>query len=254
MMVASAALLSGLAQAAIVAKDVDYKVAGETYQGYVAYDSRFTGKLPGVLIVHQWGGLTDYEKMRARQLADLGYVAFCVDIYGKGIRPTDPAERGEYAGFYKNDRALFRRNLMAGLDQLKAQPKVDQGKLGAIGYCFGGTGVLELARAGANVKGVVSFHGGLDNPNPQDATHIRAEVMVLHGADDPFVPKKDVEAFKAEMKAAKKKFTFIEYAGAVHSFTQKEAGNDNSKGAAYNEAADKASFIQMRAFFARLFK
>jgi dienelactone hydrolase len=171
----------------------------------------------------------------------------------KGIRPQPP-ESGKEAGKYKSDRKLYRERMLSALEVLNKDAQTDPAKVAAIGYCFGGTGVIELARSGAVVKGVVSFHGGLDSPTPADGKNIKGKVLALHGADDPFVPAKDIAAFEQEMKDAKVDYKLVNYPGAVHAFTQKAAGNDNSKGAAYNEAADKASWEEMKAFFERLFK
>lgn len=247
------ASVMGASAANIKEEPVEYTVDGTVCEGWHAYDASKEGKLPGVLIVHQWTGLTDYEKMRARMLAELGYNVFAADIYGKGIRPKPP-EAGQEAGKFKNDRALYRKRLNAGLDQLRKDPHTDPTRLAAIGYCFGGTGVLELARSGADVKGVVSFHGGLDSPTPADGKNIKGEVLALHGADDPHVPPTEVAAFEKEMTDAGVKYKLIKYPGAVHAFTQKAAGNDKSKGVAYNEAADKASWKEMKTFLARVLK
>jgi dienelactone hydrolase len=186
-------------------------------------------------------------------LAQLGYVAFCADIYGKGVRPQNPQEAGVQAGKYKNDRQLLRARVNAGLDTLRRQPLVDPKHIAAIGYCFGGTTVIELARSGADVAGVVSFHGGLDSPTPADGKNIRCKVLVCHGADDPFEKPQDLAAFEGEMRDAKVDWQLIKYGGAVHSFTQPNAGNDNSKGAAYNEKADKRSWEAMKQFLAEIF-
>ncbi len=239
-------------RAAVVGEAIEYPVGNLVCEGWHAYDDASTAKRPSVLIVHQWTGLTDYEKMRAEQLAGLGYNVFALDIYGKGIRPQPPAA-GKEAGKYKDNRALFRKRLEAGLQVLRGLPQTDPAKIAAIGYCFGGTGVLELARAGAEIAGVVSFHGGLGTPTPEDAKNIRTKVLVLHGADDPFVPPAEVEGFHREMKAAMVDYEFVAYAGAVHAFTQKMAGDDPSKGAAYNAKADAESWEAMKAFFAKIF-
>lgn len=250
----SLALLAmvGSARADIVGKAVEYQSGDQVCEGWHAYDDSVKGARPSVLIVHQWTGLTDYEKMRAKMLAELGYNVFALDIYGKGIRPQPP-KAGEWAGKFKGDRALYRERLHAGLKVLLGLPQTDEEDVAAIGYCFGGTGVLELARSGADIDGVVSFHGGLGTPTPEDAKNVQCEVMVLHGADDPFVPEEEVNGFKDEMKEAGVEYTFIEYPGAVHAFTQKMAGNDNSKGAAYNEEADKKSWEEMKEFFSKIF-
>lgn len=238
--------------AAIVEKTVEYKSGEVICEGWQAYDDAISGKRPGVLVVHQWTGISNHEKEVARQLAALGYNVFLADVYGKGVRPQPPAS-GQEAGKYKKDRALLRARLTAALDVLKQDSRTDLSQLAATGYCFGGTSVLELARSGADVKGVVSFHGGLDSPTPADGKNIKGKVLALHGADDPYVPAKDIVAFESELKDAKVTYQLIKYPGAVHSFTHKEAGNDNAKGAAYNEAADKASWTEMKAFLAGLF-
>lgn len=239
--------------AAIQTKVIEYNQGNTTLEGVLVYDDAVKGKRPGVLVVHQWLGVTDYEKTRAIMLAKLGYVAFCADIYGKGVRPMDTKEAGVEATKYKTDRTLLRARVNAGLDQLKSSPFVDPTKLAAIGYCFGGTTVIELARSGATLNGVVSFHGGLDSPTPADGAKIKCKVLACHGADDPFVSAADKTAFEAEMRDHKADWQLIEYGGAVHSFTQPMAGNDNSKGAAYNEHADKRSWEAMKQFFAELF-
>jgi dienelactone hydrolase len=184
--------------------------------------------------------------MRARLLAQLGYVAFAIDVYGKGIRPTDPAEKARLSDSFKaGDRALFRQRELAALTHIQNDKRVDPTKIIVIGYCFGGTGALELARAGANILGAVSFHGALTNPNPQDVVNMRMPVMVHHGAIDPMVSPAEVEAFKTEMDAAKIDYAFTSYGNAVHSFTDINAGNDPSKGAAYDEKADKRSWASL---------
>jgi dienelactone hydrolase len=233
---------------------IEYRDGDLVLEGFAAWDSdKMDEKVPGVLVVHQWMGLTEYEKDRCRQLAELGFVAFALDIYGKENRPANPQEAGAIAGKFKSDRELYRQRLKLGLQQLKNLPGVDPDKIAAIGYCFGGTGVLELARSGADIAGVVSFHGGLDSPTPEDGKNIKAKVLICHGADDPFVPAKDIEAMKSELNKVDVDWQMIYYSGAVHSFTQPMAGNDKSRGAAYNEKADKRSWKAMQDFFAELF-
>lgn len=238
--------------AAIVEQAVEYKAGTVVCEGWQAYDDALKGPRPAILVVHQWTGISASEKMRARMLAELGYHVLVADVYGKGVRPAPPAA-GQEAGKYKRDRALLRERLTAALEVLKQDPRTDSAKIAATGYCFGGTAVLELARTGANLKGVVSFHGGLDSPTPADGKNIKGKVLALHGADDPYVAAKDIAAFEAEMKSAKVDYQLIKYPGAVHSFTHQEAGNDNSKGAAYNAAADKASWQEMKTFLNAVF-
>ena len=240
-------------QAKIVTQTIEYKQGDTTLEGYLAYDDAVVGKRPGVLVVHQWLGLTDYEKHRAEQLAQLGYVAFCADIYGKGVRPKDVSEAGPLAGKYKNDRTLLRERARAALEVLEKNELVDPKRIAAIGYCFGGTTVLELARSGADVNGVVSFHGGLDSPTPADGKNITGKVLVLAGADDPFQKQEDLTAFESEMRDNKVDWQIVFYGGAVHSFTQPNPGFSNP-GAKYNEKADHRSWQAMKDFFAEIFK
>ncbi len=246
--------MTGGARAEIKTETVEYKQGDTTLEGVHVYDDTKQGKRPGVLIVHQWKGLGPYEKERGQMLAKLGYNVFAVDIYGQGVRPTNPKDAGALAGKYKSDRALLRERVKAGLETLKKNELTDGKKIAAIGYCFGGTTVLELARSGADIAGVVSFHGGLGTPNPGDAENIKCKVLALHGADDPNVPVQEVEEFGKEMHDAKVDWQLVAYGNAVHSFTDWNAGNDNSKGAAYNEKADKRSWEDMKQFFAEIFR
>ena len=241
------------APAKIVTQTVAYQQGGVTLEGYLAYDDARAGKQPGVLVVHQWMGLTDYEQNRAVMLAQLGYVAFCADIYGKGVRPQSIKDAGTEATKYKPDRALLRQRVQTGLEQLKGNPRVDSARVAAIGYCFGGTAVIELARSGATLNGVVSFHGGLDSPTPADGKNIQCKVLACHGGDDPFVPAKDLAAFEDEMRAANVDWRLIKYGGAVHSFTQPMA-DGSLPGAKYNERADRRSWLDMKNFFAEIFR
>ncbi|HJT24154.1 MAG TPA: dienelactone hydrolase family protein, partial [bacterium] len=232
-------LSSGSVYAKVVTQTVDYKDGDTVLEGYLAYDDSIPGKRPGILVVHEWNGLGHYVQGRAEQLAKLGYVAFAADIYGKGVRPdTMEACKTESSKYYA-DRKLLRRRVNLGLDQLKNNALVDPAKIAAIGYCFGGSTVLELGRSGADIAGIVSFHGGLDNPNPADAKNIKAKVLVCQGGADqwtlPALP-----AFKKEMDDAKVDYKVIVYKGAVHGFT-----NPDNKGVVpglkYDAKADKAS-------------
>ena len=244
---------SGTAHAKVHGRLVEYKDGDTVLEGYLSVDDAAKGKRPGVLVVHAWMGLDDNAKKRADMLAGLGYIAFAADIYGKGVRPKDKDEAGKLAGKYKGDRALLRGRVAAGLAQLDKTPNVDPTKTAAIGYCFGGTTVLELARSGAQVAGVVSFHGGLDSPVPADGKNIKAKVLVLHGAADPFSKPADVAAFQKELADAKVDWQFEEFGSAVHCFTDATAGSDPSGGCAYDAVADRRSWAAMRAFFDELF-
>ncbi|MBS1109092.1 MAG: dienelactone hydrolase [Anaeromyxobacteraceae bacterium] len=250
---AALGLLVTTARAEIVTKTVEYKQGDTVLEGFLAYDGAGPAKKPGVLVVHDWLGVTADTRKRAEQLARMGYVAFAADIYGKGVRPASGKEAGPLAGSYKKDRNLLRARVVAGFDELARQPNVEKNRIAAIGYCFGGTTVIELARAGAGAVGIVSFHGGLDSPTPADGKNIKGKVLALHGADDPFVSPADLAAFEQEMRSNGVDWQLVKYGGAVHSFTIVGAGNDNSKGAAYNATADRRSWKAMEDFFAELF-
>lgn len=260
MRLATAALLAvtavspALATAAVEGQPFEYKQGEAALEGYLARDPAATGLRPAVLLVHDWMGVGPNVKRRADQLAALGYVALAADIYGKGVHPKDGKEAGALAGkFRSGDRALLRARVNAALDALRRVPGVDPARVAAIGYCFGGSTVLELARSGADVRGVVSFHGGLGTEHP-DASKVKAKVLALHGADDPFVPPAEVAAFEDEMRKGGVDWQLVKYSGAVHSFTIPDAGGDNSKGAAYNAVADRRSFQAMRDFFDEILK
>jgi dienelactone hydrolase len=242
-------LMPLFASAKLVNKLVDYKDDNITLQGYVAYDDALKGPRPGVLVVHDWMGNGPFSMKKADDLAKLGYIAFSADIYGKDVRPKDAKEAGEQAGRYKADRQLLRSRVNAALKTLLAQKNVDPKHIGAIGFCFGGTSVLELARSGADVNAIVTFHGGLSNPTPADAKKIKGHVLVLHGANDPFVDAKEVAAFTQEMRDSNVDWQFHSFSGAVHSFTNPEAGIDPSKGAAYNPVASDRAWALMKDFF-----
>jgi dienelactone hydrolase len=246
-------LLSGISHADLHGKTIEYKEGKTVLEGYVVYDDAIQGVRPGMIVVHDWLGLSDFTRERADTLAKMGYIAFAADIYGKGIRPKDPKEAMAQVMLYKGDRALLRARMQAALDTLVAQPQTDPKRLAAMGYCFGGTAALELARAGAPLTGVITFHGGLDTPTPQDAKNIKAKVLVLAGGDDPHVPPEQVIAFEKEMRDAKVDWQLVSYGGAVHAFAVPSAGSDNSTGAAYNARADHRSWQAMKDFLAEIF-
>lgn len=240
------------ASAIIKTKAVEYRHGDVVLQGWAAWEDGFKDKRPGILVVHEWWGHGPYARRRAEQLAKQGYTAFALDMYGKGVLAKDHEEAGRLAGAFFTDRTLMRERALAGLAELKKLPFADPARLAAIGYCFGGTTVLELARAGVDLKGVASFHGNLATPAPAtDAP--KAKILVLHGADDGFV-NPAVAAFIEEMRKVKADWQLIQYGGAVHSFTVPEAGNDPSKGMAYDRKADERSWKALTGFLEELFR
>jgi len=238
----SAAMAAGSGNVAVKSRPVDYKIGTQEFEGLFVYPAASKGKLPGVLMVSDWLGVTDKTKQQAERVAKLGLAVFAVDVYGKGIRAKSPQEATQLSTKYKSDRKLFRERVARGLDILREQKEVDPAKVMAVGYCFGGTGVIELARAGANVDAVVSFHGGLDSPNPADGKNIKTRVIALQGADDPFVKAADIAAFQNEMRTNNVDWEMALYGGAVHAFTDTTAGSDVKAGAAYDAKADYRSF------------
>jgi dienelactone hydrolase len=223
--------------------------------GQIAWDDAAKGPRPAVLVVHEWWGLNDYARERAKALASMGYIALAADIYGEGFETKDPSKARELAGkFREGNRALLRERVVSALAALKAHPLADKSRVAAIGYCFGGTAVLELARSGAELNGVVSFHGGLSTTVQAPPGGIRTKVLVLHGADDPSVPPADVQAFQDEMRKSGADWLMVSYGGAVHTFTNPAAGNDPSRGSAYNEKAALRSWEHMKDFFAEIFR
>jgi dienelactone hydrolase len=229
----------------------EYRHGNTQCEGFWAYDDK-PGKRPGILVAHEWNGLQDYVKKRCEILAQMGYVAFAADIFGKGIRAKSFPECEQISAPYYKDRQLTRGRANAALEILQSHPSVDRAKMAAIGYCFGGIVVLELARSGAPVAGVVSFHGQLSTPSPADAKNIKGKVLVLHGAIDPVVPPAEVAAFEKEMEDAKVDWQLHSYGGAVHTFTNWNLPTTGMP-AAYNEKADKRSWLAMQNFFAEIF-
>lgn len=245
-------LLPVVAAADLVTQTVDYKDGSVPLEGFLAY-KQAEGRRPGILIVPDWMGLGEHYRSVAKKLAEMGYVAFAVDMYGKGVRPANAQEAAAEASKYKSNRGLMRQRVLAGLEELKKINEVDPNRIAAIGYCFGGTTVLELARTGADIRGVVTFHGGLDSPNPEDGKKIKASLLILHGADDPFVSQQDLAAFQDELRKAGVDWQMMYYGNNVHSFTVPAAGTDKKKGAAYDAKADKRSWEQMQLFFKEIF-
>jgi len=249
-----AALACGLMLAAqavhaeVKTEFVAYKQDDATLRGFLAYDTTATGKRPGVLIMHQYFGLTPFEQGVAKKLAQMGYVAFAADIYGTKVRPKNPKEATAAMMPFVKDRALWRARGQAALAVLLANKNVDPARVAVIGYCFGGGSALELDRAGAPVLATVVFHGILATPNPADAKNIKGHILALQGGDDPVVPQKDVDAFEAEMRDAHVDWQMVQYGGARHAYTLPSAGNNPASPVAYNPEADRRSWLAMQDF------
>lgn len=240
--------------AAIKKELVEYKHGDVTLEGYLVYDNLLKSKRPGILMIHEWWGINNYVKGRAEQLVNLGYVVFVLDMYGKGVVTVKPKEAKELSKPFYEDRQLMRERAAAGLEILANFKKVDPLKLGVVGYCFGGTVALELARSGADLDAVISFHGGLSTPDSTGANNIRGDVLVLHGAADPFVSKTEVDNFIEEMNNAGVTWQLNQYSDAMHAFSNPEANTYKLDGVAYNYKADKRSWEAMRSFFYDIFK
>ena len=252
MLLTTATATGGAALGEVVMEEVAYTHGETMLVGYLAYDNAVEGKRPGVLVIHEWWGLNDYAKKRARMLADLGYVAFAADMYGKGKVTEDPTKAANWSGHMSGNVDLWRKRAMRGLDVLKGRPRTDAARLAAIGYCFGGSTVMQLAYAGADVDGVVSFHGSLP-PAPGDAA-VDAEVLICHGAADGFTSAEKQANFKRSLNDIGAAWTFIAYSGAEHSFTNPGADEHGIDGVSYNERADRRSWRHMRVFFDAIFE
>jgi dienelactone hydrolase len=240
----------------LIEENISYIIDSLKMDGYVVYDDAPEGKRPAVLVVHEWWGLNDYSKMRARELAKLGYIAMAVDMYGNGKRGNDPVEAQNLAMPFYQDPQLAKKHFDAALNKLKTYPMVDTTKIAAIGYCFGGGILLNLARMGEDLKGVVSFHGSLIG-TPADKNLLKAKILVCHGNDDEYVKKEEVEKFRHQMDSIGASYIFKDYDGATHAFSNPNAtelGKKFSMSIAYNAAADTASWNEMKIFFNKLFQ
>lgn len=233
-----------------------YSLDSLSFKSYVVFDENVQGKRPGVLVIHEWWGLNDYTKRRARMLAELGYIAMAVDMYGNGRMGNDPGAAQALAMPYYAHPDWTKKIFDYAVEQFKKNPNVDADKIAGMGYCFGGGIMLNLARMGEPLKGVVSFHGGLVG-TPADKELTKAEILVCHGDADPFVPKEQVDEFKKQMDSIGKSYTFRGYPGATHAFTNPDAtemGKKFNLPIAYDAAADSASWNDMKEFFGRIFK
>lgn len=245
------------AQAVVIGETIEYKAGGVMLKGYVAYDDRYSGPRPGVLVVHEWWGLNDYARKRADMLAQLGYVAFAIDMYGQGRQADHPEQANQFSSVIARNLPLAKARFMAGLEQLQLHALTDPRQLAAIGYCFGGAVVLQMAREGVDLDAVVSFHGSLGTTNAAQPGMVKARILVAHGADDPFVPAEQLQQFRQEMMRAGANFSVQIYPGAKHSFTNPAADDYGRKfqlPLAYNEQADKASWQDMQQLFSEVFK
>ncbi len=241
----------------IKGEPVDYKAGGVTMKGYLAYDENIKGKRPGVLVVHEWWGLNEYVRKRARMLAELGYTALAVDMYGEGKTATHPDDAAKFSSETMKNFPVAKKRFEAAMNFLKKQKTVDPERIAAIGYCFGGGVVLNMARQGEDLKAVASFHGSLVAVKPAQAGKVKAKIRVYNGEDDKFTSQQTIDAFMQEMRDAKVDFQFINYPGAVHSFTNPEADELGKKFGlplAYNADADKRSWEDMTSFFAEVLK
>lgn len=244
------------AQAALQGEEVTYKAGDTVLKGYLVYDDSIADRRPAVLVVHEWWGHNEYARKRARMLAELGYTALAVDMYGDGKQADHPEHAGKFAGEVMKNMEAAKARFQAGMRLLQEHKTVNPQKIAAIGYCFGGAIVLEMARMGTDLNGVVSFHGSLGTASPARPDHVKAKVLVLNGAADPFVPAEQIAQFKKEMDDAKVDYKFISYEGAKHGFTNADADTFGKKFGMpleYNAAADQQSWAEMQSFFKKVF-
>jgi dienelactone hydrolase len=250
-------LLAAAANSAVKERQIDYESDGIVLRGLLAYDDAPTGKRPSILVVHEWWGHDEHARNSARRLAQAGYVAFALDMYGEGRQAHHPQDAAKYFTEIRTNLPLMQARFDAARDLLRAQPQVDARRIGAIGYCFGGSVVLEMARAGVDLRGVVSFHGALDTATPAKAGSVKAEVLVLTGGADPYVPKNQVDGLDRELKSAGVRYKIVTYPDAKHAFTNPaatELGKRFHIPDEYNAAADEQSWNEMLAFFGRVMK
>lgn len=242
-------------EAILKEENVTYNADTVSMNGYVVYDENKERPRPAIIVVHEWWGLNDYSKTRARELAKLGYIAMAIDMYGKGQQGNNPDLAGKLAAPFYADPKMAKTRFDAALAKLKSYNQTDTSKIAAIGYCFGGTQVLNMALLGENLTGVVSFHGGLQVVTPEK-NKVKANILICHGLDDQFVPKKEVEQFKKQMDSVGVAYTFKGYEGATHAFTNPASTANGEKfnlPIKYNPAANTASWKDMKAFFNTIF-
>ncbi len=240
--------LSGAASAAVKTEAVQYRDGDQVLTGYLSYDDALTGPRPGVMVVHEWWGLNDYAKKRAEMLAELGYVAFAADMYGDNKVTTHAPDAKGWMMQITENQAAWQQRALAGLETLKASDKVNPQRLAAVGYCFGGATVMQLAYAGADLDGVVSFHGSLPPASADQQENIKASVLVAHGEKDPMVPAERINAFRQALDAAGADWQMVTYAGAEHAFTNPDADKSGVPGLKYDPKADARSWALMQDF------
>ncbi|MDH5471977.1 MAG: dienelactone hydrolase family protein [Gammaproteobacteria bacterium] len=244
-------------QAAVVTEQVSYREGDTVMKGLIAYDDSVIGKRPGVLVVHEWWGHNDYARKRAAMLAEMGYTALAVDMYGEGKTASHPEDAGKFSGAVMSNMPVAKARFESAMTTLKHHATVDGDKIAAIGYCFGGGVVLAMARMGVDLKGVASFHGSVGTKSPVQKGQVKAKVRVFNGADDPFVPAEQIAAFKQEMDTAGVDYKFVNYPGVKHSFTNPgadEFGKKFNLPLAYDADADKASWAETKLFFEEIFR
>jgi len=251
-------MLSGLlsACATLHTEEIDYRANGQVLKGYIAYDKNIRDKRPGVLVVHEWWGHNEYVRKRARMLAKMGYTAIALDMYGDGKQAAHPEAAGKFVEEVLKNGDKAEKRFMAAANLLRSHETVNSDQIVAIGYCFGGAVVLQIARTGVDLAGVVSFHGSLSTDTPAKPGRVKAKVLILHGADDPFVPPEQVEQFKQEMEKAGVDYKFVAYPGVKHSFTNPEAdryAKEFNMSLKYDKEADKQSWSEMQALFRSIF-
>lgn len=247
-------IVSGSVSAKVVSETIEYKDGDVTLKGEIYYDDAMDGKRPGVLVVHEWWGLNDYAKKRAEMLAEMGYVAFAADMYGDNKVTTHAKDAGAWKNQITSNVEAWQNRANLGLDVLKNHKLTDNDKTAAVGYCFGGATVIQMAYAGSDVNGVVSFHGSLPAASESQAKSIKTDILIAHGNADSFVPAEQVSAFRAALDNAGVNYQFNDYDGAKHAFTNPGAGEYGIEALAYNEEADKRSWQTMQDFFAKIFK
>lgn len=241
------------AQAEVKTETIKYEHDGQQLQGFMAWDDAVTGKRPGVLVVHEWWGMDEFAQNRAKMLAKEGYVAFALDMYGVGKVTEHPSQASEWASQIRENVGKWRERASKGLQILRDNPNVDTTKVAAIGYCFGGATVMQLAYAGEDLKGVASFHGSLPVAEGDEATKIRGKVLICHGAEDSFIPAERAADFRKALSEAKVDWTMVYYGNAVHSFTNPAADSRGVQGLAYDKKADERSWQHLRQFFQEIF-